>query len=407
MKAKAVKLNSGLFIGMIILLTLMNLMNPQQIKVSRVENRILQPKPAFSLEALFSGRYFMDYQNYFADAFIGREQLVRISTAVKQLTGPGKMNGVTLVSTGGGVVQNQAGEAKNAQTGGRVENNILILGDRALDVHHFSEPAAAAYAANLNDFSQLAGSGVRVFSLIAPTQIEFHEAGGYQDLSSSQLKTIQFINRKLNPEIIPVDAYSALKAHRNEYVYFRTDHHWTALGAYYAYSAFIEQAGEKPVPLRRYKRGKAEGFLGSLYKQTLNAQLKSHPDTLIYYKPFTKYRFDVYYKEGRVQGRVIHAGFIGTDRKYGIFLGGDQPWARIRTNNPNGRRILVVKDSYANAFIPFLLPHYQEIYMVDSRSFKGKLTDMVKTNRIQDVLFLNYVLVTENPGWINQIRQSF
>jgi hypothetical protein len=91
--------------------------------------------------------------------------------------------------------------------------------------------------------------------------------------------------------------------------------------------------------------------------------------------------------------------------KYGIFMGGDQPLAKITTNVKNGKKIAVIKDSYANAFIPFLLPHYEEIYVVDPRQYTHNFLDLVKKNGIQNVLILNYSFITENNGFADLMRE--
>ncbi len=219
-------------------------------------------------------------------------------------------------------------------------------------------------------------------------------------MSYSQKDAFAHINQQLEPSIGRVDAYSALDQHREEYIYFRTDHHWTALGAYYAYTSFMKAIGEQAIPLSKYKNGTIEGYLGTAYKATLSDNLKAHPDSIAYYRPFTNYEYFAYSSTNKALKRnVVDPAYAKKGNGfYAVFLDGDYPWGEITTANKNGKRIAVIKDSYANSFIPFLLPHFENVYIVDPRYYKGSLTDFIKKQQITDVLFLNNSTVARNTG---------
>jgi hypothetical protein len=269
-----------------------------------------------------------------------------------------------------------------------------------MEVHTYDAEAAGYYAQFINGFQEkLKSRRKKVYSLVVPTQIEFITNKSYKGLSSPQKATIDYVYKHLSEKITPVNAYDKLKQNSGKYIYFRSDHHWTALGAYYAYCAFMEAKGEKPVPLERYKKETISPYLGSLYSTTLAEKIKEHPDSIDLYKPFTKHKYEVHYTGGPIETDLLDMGQAKNKNKYGIFLGGDHPWGKIATSVKNGKKILVVKDSYANAFVPFLLPHYQEIYIVDPRQFKLDIFEFIKKNDIDEVLFLNYVLVTDNKGF--------
>jgi len=293
-------------------------------------------------------------------------------------------------------------------------NNVLVINDKAMEIHTFNAEASQNYAAFLNEFQErLASQGnggnshnnVTVYSLLAPTQIEFISQKEYQSLSSPQKKTINYINGLLNEQVIPVDAYTALQQHTGEYLYFRSDHHWTALGAYYAYTAFMRTQGIEPVPLEQYTVEEIKPFLGSLYSTTLSAEIRDNPDTLYLYKPFTGHQYAVYYQKEPVETPLLDLRHAENKNKYGIFLSGDVPWGVITTEVKNGRKLAVIKDSYANAFIPFLLPHYEEIYVIDPRQFQQEIFQFIQDKGIQQVLFLNYILVTNDHGFTDLLRQ--
>ncbi|WP_051318123.1 DHHW family protein [Cohnella thermotolerans] len=278
--------------------------------------------------------------------------------------------------------------------------NYLVMEDRAASLFTYSASAAEQYAAALNRFAKSVDSKVNVYSLLVPTAAEFIDNAKAQAASASQKAAFDRINGLLDSRLVRVDAYSALEAHKSEYVYFRTDHHWTALGAYYAYGKLMESMGEQPAALSEYKNGTIKGFLGSEYKATKSAELAKRPDTLVYYTPSRKYTFTAHTSSGKSSSRkVVDPRYAKQGNGYyAVFLGGDFPWGEIATGSKNGKKLAVVKDSFANALIPFLLPHFETIDVIDPRYFKDNLLDFVKERQITDVLFLNNSTVARTTG---------
>ncbi len=266
----------------------------------------------------------------------------------------------------------------------------LILDDRSVHLFTYSAAAAELFADALNRFKAAADPGVNVYCLLAPTSAEFVESRKYREMSDSQKAAFARVDGMLDPGIVRIDAYGALEKHRDDYLYFRTDHHWTALGAYYAYDRFMQAIDDEPVALEEYAAGVIEGFLGSDFKATSSEKLKANPDAISYYAPLREYVYTAYStKDQPLDRRVVDPKYAGEEAGfYAVFLGGDFPWGKIETGNRNGKRIVVVKDSYANAFIPFLLPHFETVYYIDPRTFKGNLNDFAKEREITDVLFL-------------------
>lgn len=424
-------LNILLFLVPLFLLGTLNLITPHKPAISQLESRTLKTKPVFTTQKLFSGEYFQEYEGYFADNFIFREKFVKISGHIKDLWSlPGKNKATIVVNRGVNVAaaqnkhqpqegndnpgtsdssqpENKDGKSErtNEENKGSVEGRVLVLNDRAMEIHTFNAEASKYYADFINKFQEkLQDKNIKVYSLIAPTQIEFITEPKYKDLSSPQKKTIAYVYQHLHPEIIPVDAYQALQQNIDQYLYFRSDHHWTALGAYYAYTAFMAASGEKPLPIKRYQVKQVAPYLGSLYSTTLSQKIRENPDTVYLYQPFTAYEYTVYY-ENAIKIDLLDMRHAKNTNKYGIFMGGDHPLGKIITEIKNGKKIIILKDSYANAFVPFLLPHYEEIYIVDPRQFNLDIFAFIKENGIQEVLFLNYVLVTDNNGFTDLLRQ--
>lgn len=418
--------NLLLFLVPLFFVGTLNLCTPHKPTVSQLENRTLKTKPVFAWDKLLHGDFTQEYEEYFADNFVFRDKFVQISGKLKKLWSlPGQDKVALVVNKGANVAQSQNPQNQNPDENKpsnpptiTTTNNVLVVNDKAMEIHTFNPQASESYAAFLNDFQEELIKNSKnnhsknepehaphIYSLLAPTQIEFIANKEYQNLSSPQKKTINYVNEHLNPQITPVNAYEAIKKHSDQYVYFRSDHHWTAMGAYYAYTAFMNARGIDPVPLEKYEVEEVKPFLGSLYSTTLSAEIQANPDVLSLYKPFTVHEYNVYYEGGPVKIPLLDMRHAQNKNKYGIFLSGDVPLGRITTEVKNGRKIAIIKDSYANAFVPFLLPHYQEIYIIDPRQFQQDIFQFIDGKGIQDVLFLNYILVTNDQGFTDTLRQ--
>ena len=386
------------------LLGLLNFLQSHSETISVLENRTLKTKPVITIDQFFSGAYCREYEEYFADNFIFREKFVKFSGKIKACYGlPGKDTVAIVLNKGANVAASPGEDTSSPQ--GNMEGKVFVFNDRAMEIHTFNPEAAEDYAGFINQLqNKLADEQIKIYSLLAPTQIEFLNEAKYQNLSSPQGDTIAYVNQHLDPRIIPVDAYAALKQNCTQYLYFRSDHHWTALGAYYAYCALMNTKAEEPLPLAEYTVEQVFPYLGSLYSTTLSPQIRANPDTVFLYRPPIKYQYWVYYDDP-IEIDLWEMRFADEKNKYGIFLGGDHPWGKISTEIKNGKTTLVIKDSYANAFIPFLLPHYEEIYLLDPRQFDLEFLPFIRENKIQEILFLNYVLVTDDCGFTDTLRQ--
>lgn len=448
------KVNLLLFLMPVFALFALNLLLPKGEEVSKLEKRTLRAFPSFSLSSLWSGQYFKEFDNYFADHFVFRDRLVQAGSEIKDWRGLTGEDRVSIVVQKGGnnmfqdlaksappdkaaSVQQDAGAAsKGTGTGAEAQSaapatspgtgagagaattsataaeaakdvqntdseRYLVLKDRAMALFSYVPEYGQAYAEALRNFQKAIDPKIRVYNLLAPTAIEFVKEAKYKTLSDSQKDAIGQIYKALGPNITPIDAHSALRKHTDEYIYFRTDHHWTALGAYYAYTAFMDRIGEKPVPLSQYEREEWDGYLGSAYSATLDVNLKKNPDTVSFYKPFVPHDYALHWvDEVGLKRNVVDRSYAEEGGGgYAVFLEGDSPWGAIETDNKNGKKLLVIKDSYANPFVPFLLPHFQTVYFIDPRHFTSHIFDFVKEKGVTDVLFLNNLAVTAYNGY--------
>jgi len=209
--------------------------------------------------------------------------------------------------------------------------------------------------------------------------------------ASNENDAINYVDSLLNPGIHEVNPYPNLKAHNAEYIYFRTDHHWTALGAYYAYQSFCVEKGMAYHDLDYYETVEYPDFIGTLYsKSNKSAVLAENPDTVIGYIPKGTNRMHLRDTSGAEYDWdiVCDASQYSSNNKYLAFGAGDNPFSCA--HNPeitDGSACMVIKDSYGNAFIPFLIDHYEYVYWVDFRSTTNTISQMVEDYGVQDVIY--------------------
>jgi hypothetical protein len=275
-----------------------------------------------------------------------------------------------------------------------VENAILIIGNQGFEVVRYAQASAEYYTAAVSRFAGLAGSGVRSYLMVAPSHLQQIDPALYNGpLGADQKSAISHMYGTLKNGVIPVDIFPVLSNREAEGIYFRTDHHWTARGAYLAYREFAAASRFLPVPLSRYQRREVDGFLGSMYLLTGSEILAREPDTVELFEPFVEHRYEVLSYGNMVEKPILDDFYADRQNKYEIFISSDRPLAVIENEVDSTRRIAVVKDSYGNAFIPFLMPHYEEVHIIDPRYFDRNLVEYVQENGIGEVLFVNYFAV--------------
>lgn len=419
---KAHKVNIILFITLIIGLGTMNLLVDHASGVMTIENRISQPRPSFTLDKLLSGELFRKYDQYVADHFVFREGFIGLAAHMENMKRVPGDEQVQIVSHQGANTAQRIPSVEPESTDPPVTTDdrtmvnvnaqgfghILIYGDRAMEIHKHNETAVSAYAQTLNHFSEQLPKQ-QVYTMQIPTAIHFLDHEQYRKLSDDQPSTIAALEQQLHQNIISIDTVTNLERHSGEDLYFRTDHHWTARAAYYAYAAFMEQTGRSPLPIEAFDRAEINGFLGSLYGATRNDALAKSPDTMEIFLPPEPAEYMIHLQNMSNQvipGQLIDLSASSGDQPYSVFLGGDHPLAVITNHHTEcSDAILVVKDSYANAFIPFLVAHYREVHVIDPRLYNGNLVEYAESCHIDEVLFTNYVLVHRYDGFVELLEQ--
>ena len=415
---------------------------------SQIEKRDLAKMPEFSASSLFKGSLTRDIETYFADTFPFREWLVTLSAVVdesrgirmddvrivqppggevqdipadaslpenKNPTPPPSGNSLPAVSPDGSSSEDSSSEASSSQAftlepleddgePTTVSNGIFVYKGMAMSLFGTSYSNGEWYAEVLNTYHRELPT-VQIYNMIIPTASEFYIPKKYADMSASQKDAIDHIYSKEDASIKKVDAWSKLAENRDKYLYFRTDHHWTGLGAYYAYTAFCEQAGLEPIRLEDCETRRLDNFIGTMYAQTQDSTLLQTPDYVDYYIFPQEYEA-VRYDRGDPYTAKEHSlwgEYAVSPNCYSVFLHGDFPLIKATTNIKNGRKILVVKESFGNAFAPFLINHYEEVYVVDQRYFEFPLVDFIKQNGINELVFANNSFAVFTPYHIRCI----
>ncbi|MBE6990495.1 MAG: hypothetical protein E7426_07100 [Ruminococcaceae bacterium] len=272
---------------------------------------------------------------------------------------------------------------------------VYRVGDAGFEMYTYVPEVGEKYASAVNTAADELQGAADVYAITVPlssgiTLPDELQGGIFGDQKSAEEK----IDAMLGGNVKSVPLYDTLMRHRTEYVYFRTDHHWTALGAYYAYCNFCRIKGIEPHQLADYEAEEFTGFLGSFYRDSGHSEeIGSHPDTVEVYHPVSR---EASLDFTGTDGKTIHWQIIydvsnwNAEMKYNTFIGGDNPYTVI--TNPDvtdGSSCVVVKESFGNAFVPYLVDHYQTVYVVDYRYWGGDLTDFARENGVQDVVFIN------------------
>jgi len=416
------KLNIVFSIIALAILAAFVLVLPPDPEAEVFENRAMESFPEFSPGNVISGDFFKGLESYLLDNTAFRTRFLTFSNIVEHSYGLNLAGGAMMVDfasedLGIGLTPLEEEFLFVPPTEEEIAQGAVPLHDLRVGAVDPSQPfsidrlfhedavfylryrentdLAARYAEVLNAHHALLPDNVRMFSMLAPVKVEFM-GPRYAAVNSPQIETINFVNSLLNDGIVTVDTHTILAENAEQYTFFRLDHHWTALGAYFAYLAFAEAAGITPITIENYVEYAIDGFVGSLAVGTRNRTVLAHPDTIYFYRlnDGTTFSMDMF---------TIPMDLA--DACYRIFLGGDRAFFYFTSSNTNGRTLMVVKDSFANALVPWIAPHYETIVMVDPRQFVGSITNLIEQWDFEnvDLLFVNYMPATTMADLIEQI----
>lgn len=408
---------------------------------SDAEKRKLKTKPKMTISGLLDGTYFNDYRAYYADTFPNREALMNSNTTLNgfyYFGGLGSDDSASLVidlnlnaaqhgealkttedpdATGETTVETEpVNKPTEPLASAEQLGSVVLIGNSAFDVPHADNDQIVKYAQAVTAIADLLGSDVKTFSMPVPNSAEFYTHKEYHTGKTSQKAMFELCKSNLGANVTFVDAYSVIEKHTNEYIYFRTDHHWTHLGAYYAYTALCESAGFTPVNRDDFATGQWENFVGSLYTYVANYPqgkvLKDNPDTVHYWKPSANITTTCYNStkltNGYAMGTICRVG-EDVENKYLTFMGGDHPIAVVQTDT-EGPCILVIKESYGNALISWLTNHYSKIILIDPRQYYDKNSDIdlaafAAEQGVDQCLVINYPMMLNSDGYTGLLEK--
>lgn len=338
---------------------LINILIPDK-DFSDMENRRLESKPEFSVEKLFRGKYTSNFEKYISDQFPFRDFFIGVKSDCERLIGKKENNDVYLCT--GGYLMEKFNESNDEDFKKKID---------AVNSFAVSNP-------QINKYFMLVPNSVKVMEEKLPKYAPV----------DNELDFMDKVKNSVDNSINFVYVYEILSNNKNQYIYYKTDHHWTTKGAYYAYRELSKYMDFEPYSEEDFDIKKVSNdFYGSLYSK--GGFRKLAPDSIQLYIPKTDNRYKVkYYDEGETTESLYNLDNLNKKDKYTVFLNGNHPLLKISTNVNNKKNLLVLKDSYANSFIPFLAEHFNEIYIVDLRYYNEDLSSFMRDKDISDLLLL-------------------
>ncbi len=427
--------------------TVLSFMLSLRPTVSNAEKRNLMKFPSFTISGFLHGEYTQAIGDWFADTMPFRDTLTKYSDTIKKTLGihtkisnfservvsdapkaedGEEINQDTVDVTVAEVTTNVQAlldapalpdsiEPHQGEGGGHIEqalDSVYLYDNAAFEYYNFVESTADRYVAAVNRAAdELDGTGIQVYNMIIPTSMDIKLPQSVRDKlnTSDQNNAINYMTRRLSQKVKPVMIYDLEKKHANEYTYFRTDHHWTTLGAYYAYAQFMAVKGESFTPLSEFTPYAFSPYLGSFYSASGNAEsLSATPDTVYAYAPPVPFTFKMKTsmdEDFMDWALIADANDYDTNCKYLCFIGGDQCLSLLEnTAMQQGNTLVLVKESFGNCFVPYLACNYKKVYVIDYREFDGDITEYAKQVGANEILFQNNISMTRNEGLVEELE---
>lgn len=304
--------------------------------------------------------------------------------------------------------------AKDPDSAPELHDSLISIDDAAYEYYRFDEAAAKRYIDAVTSGANHIGSAT-LYSILIPTSMDVMLSDAYLDNhqinSSNQRSAIQWINDSfsaIDSSIKTVPIFDTLKSHNGEYIYFRTDRHWTQRGAYYGYAEFCRAKGLTAVPLDDFDKKEYDGYLGSFYETLYDDAMSSNPDTVEAY--LSDADTSLSYTDGsgnRVDDWPVIMNGDGYDSSYlyYIFCAANQPYKVLQNDDlDDGSACVVVMESFGNVFLPFLTSHYQKVYAIDYRYYGGSVSQLVSDTGAKDVIVINNITVTSDEDLIDDLE---
>lgn len=341
----------------VIVVMILNIVIPDH-KQSETENRPLQTFPSLNMEHVLSGQYGKDLSTWFSDQFIFRDQNIHVKYLIQKFTGVKEIQGVYLTKRG---LIEKTSEVNKKQ----LDRNLKAI----------------------NSFKEN-NPDLKVGFMLAPNAVSIEKDSLPKSADClDQNKQMDDIYNRIDDSIKKIDLRSTLEKHKDEYLYYKTDHHWTSLASYYSYQKLASSFKLDKTNKNDYKiYPVADSFEGTLANKTGSMNIKDEIDI---YVPKTKTDYVVTDESTNKKSRTIyHSEALETKDQYAVFMGGNKSLFHINIDNDSNKHLLLIKDSYANSLIPFLIPEYASITVIDPRYYFDDYTRLIQNDLITDVLFM-------------------
>lgn len=351
--------------GVIFMVLLLGLAGKEALSHQRtyspVEKRELQTRPEISITKVLDGRFQKKYESYLRDQFPGRGHWVSFQTDMELFMGKNEIHNVYIG-----------------------KNHYLLehYTEKEFDPQQISKNLQA-----LEKFVGKAKQNADVHVMMVPTKswILREKLPAFAPHYKEQ-KFYDALQQKLEKEDVLISVEPVLDAHKEEEIYYRTDHHWTTLGAWYAYEQYTKAVGGDLQRAQGKKKFRciSKDFYGTTYAKINYAR---QADKIEIYEPEDKLR--VVYNMGEKKTKTLYdVSFLKTADQYSVFTGGNQAVLEITGGIKNGKTLLLIKDSFANSILPFLAEDYEKLVVVDLRQLNVSGDRLLEMFSPTDILIL-------------------
>lgn len=361
-------INTIMFVAFLGIFGLVNILTPVKA-FSEMENRYLAQLPTINLRNLKLGRVTSGIESFVTDQFFLRSQWVLVKSDLERLTLKRENNGI-FIGRNGFLLEHYKGPTDNLYKNiGNINNLKAMLPE-------------------LNFYFMAIPNSTEVLDHNLPTFATPH----------SQREVMDIVSSNLDSRVVFIDVTNALSEVKDQYIYFKTDHHWTMEGAYWAYNYASSYLGYRAHGFHSFRKNLvADDFLGTYYSKTNNRNVK--PDEIFALIPEFPTEYSVQYSgSNEVYDQLFSPKHLNGRDKYSYFLDGNHPLVTIKSHATGSDKLLIIKDSYAHSMVPFLANHYSEIHMVDLRYFNSSLSRYISENQISDVLLLFNISTFSREG---------
>lgn len=289
-----------------------------------------------------------------------------------------------------------------------VVGSVLLHEGQALFMFQGTDRGAQGYANAVNTWVELVAKkwpGMTTTVVVTPTSSHFYLPPAARARTTSEEKNLAAMRDALLPEVRFADVIVEMQGHEDQPLFYKSDHHWTGLGAYYAYRAWAKAAGVTPLELSAFDKRSVPGVAGSFWSLTQAPELRHADKESFYYVPTTVTFDGTQYTGPQQKTPVPQPFFAEKSRGYIVFLGGDIPLLASNTNAGTGRTALVIKNSYGNAFAPYLLPHFDRVVVLDYRYVSRNIQDIVSSFGVTDLVFVNATMTANSGAHQERMRQ--